>query len=141
MTAGGEVHQPLRWPEGLSDQTALPYSLWKVLDLVDGNRSAMTISTLSGYTPEQVLEALARAQQWAQRDQQLRRVVTPDVAAEVTDCLRAVMGPIANIIVEEALDELEPEPAVNTLLVRISGELSPQHLQSFAQLLQQRGLT
>ncbi|MDO4263136.1 MAG: hypothetical protein Q4C67_02955 [Deinococcus sp.] len=132
--------RPLIWPESLSDDTPLPYRTWKVLDLIDAQRSAAEVARLAGVGEDEVMQALAEAAARAQSHQRLMRPVGPELQQEVTRLLGTLIGPIADVIVEEAMEDLGAGPHAGSLFQRISQELEPQQRSTFAHLAREQGL-
>ena len=130
----------LVWPEGLSDDTPLPYRTWKVLDLIDGHLSAAEVARLAGVSEDEVFGALSEAASRAQSHQRLMRPVDPALQQDITRLLGTLMGPIAGVIVEEVMEELGPQPYAGTVFQRISQELEPQQRSTFAHLAREQGL-
>lgn len=130
----------LHWPKNLTDDTPLPYSTWRVLDLVDGRRDAPEIARLLKLTSQEVQHTLDESGRWIGRAAQREQVVTRATADDVAQCLTAVVGPVAPLMVDEVLDELGDQPTLSALLSGIAAQLSPERLQQFARNLRERGM-
>ncbi|WP_261663462.1 hypothetical protein [Deinococcus sp. Marseille-Q6407] len=130
----------LSWPEGLSDETPLPYRVWRVLDLIDGQLSAAEVARLAGVGEDEVLQAVVEAAGRAQSHQRLLRPVDAGLQQEITRLLGSLIGPIAGVIVDEALEDLGPEPRAGSLFQKISQELEPQQRSAFAHLAREHEL-
>lgn len=128
------------WPQGLTDDIPLPYSVWKVLDLVDGHLSAAEVGRLAGVSEEDVYQALSEAASRAQSHHRLTQRVGADLQRDITRVLSTLMGPIAGIIVEEVMEELGPAPYAGSVFQRISQELEPQQRAAFAHLAREQGM-
>ncbi|TSA87312.1 hypothetical protein FNU79_05365 [Deinococcus detaillensis] len=127
----------LNWPSGVTDQTPLPYSLWRVLDAL-----ALGLTSGQGGLPSdsKVQEALALAEQYAGRAQRQEQALSGELIDQVSAALMACVGPIGQIIIEDALDEL-PEPArLSALLRAIGAELEDTQRQMFGSQLRTRGI-
>lgn len=137
MTSPGLV--PV-WPAALRDETPLPYSAWRVLNLVDGDRSVQDIARELNLGPEQVQDALTQAQAWTQRAVQRDQAITEATIASVTQCLMSVVGPVGEFIVDDVLEEAGDRATLSQVLGRIAPQLSEPHLHAFVRQLRARGL-
>lgn len=131
---------PLAWPAGLTDETPLPYHTWKVLDLVDGHLSAQEVARLTGVSEDEVMAALSEAATRAESHARLLRPVDEDLQLTITRLLGKLIGPIADVLVDEAIEDLGPMPKAGTLFQRLSQELEPQQRSAFAQTMRENGL-
>ncbi len=128
------------WPPALQDDTPLPFSAWRVLDLVDGDRTIAEIAREVRLSTEQVTEALAQAQAWTHRAVQREQEVTEAMISTVSQCLISVVGPMGEFIVDDALDDAGPHPTLSQVLGQIAPQLSEGHLHAFVRQLRARGL-
>lgn len=128
------------WPEGLTDETPLPYRTWKVLNLVDGHLSTAEVARLADVSEEEVGQALAEAAARAQSHARLLRPVDEALKAQITRALGELIGPIAGVIVDEVMDELGPQPPAGSVFQKLSQELEPQQRASFAHRARELGL-
>lgn len=129
-----------RWPTGLRDDTPLPYSTWRVLDLVDGRRTLAQLSRELELSQEEVEQALEQAQSWTSRALRREQVVTEALLDHVTQALVSVIGPIGEFMVDDALDAVGEQPTLSALLGTIAPELDEAHLHQFVRQLRTRGL-
>lgn len=129
-----------QWPEGLKDETPLPFTAWRVLNWVDGKRSIREIAAQVGLSTEQVATEMESALDWAARMHQQSKVITEEVIDTVTQTLMSVVGPMGEFIVDDVLDEVGNSATLSQLLAGIAPELDEQHLQTFARLLHSKGL-
>lgn len=130
-----------QWPEGLNDSTPLPYTIWRVMHQVDGVRDIAEVARLAGLTVPDVTERLEAAGQWVNRAAQRDQRVTDDTADTVTQCLIPVVGPMAEVMVDEVLDELGNGATLSGLLSGLARQLNPERVQQFARNLRDRGIT
>ena len=122
----------MSWPQGVTDTTALPFAVWRVLE-------ALASGSVTSAEP-QVQEALSLAEQFAARAARQEQPVTEQVLIEVSAALIASVGPMGSVIIEDVLDDL-PSPALLSALLRALGtELEPAQRQSFGRQLRERGL-
>lgn len=128
------------WPAALKDETPLPYSAWRVLNLVDGDRSIQQIARELNQNTEQVVEALAQAQAWTHRAVQREQEVTEAMISTVSQCLMSVVGPMGEFIVDDALDNAGPQATLSQVLAQIAPQLSEAHLHAFVRQLRAKGL-
>ena len=120
------------WPQGVSDQTPLPFSMWRELEALSNGTP-----NLSGPALQQLITL---AEQYAVRAQRREQVVSAELIGEVSAALIASIGPMGQVMVEDALDEL-PAPVLLAALLRALGqELAERERQAFGQQLRERGL-
>ena len=55
------------WPPGLSDNTPLPYSFWRVMHVTDGRRSIEKLSSALGMTEAQTRQVHTDVRHWLDR--------------------------------------------------------------------------
>ncbi|MDV6374177.1 hypothetical protein [Deinococcus arenicola] len=132
---------PLAWPEGLRGEMTLPFALWRTLDLIDGMRDAAEVARLAGISIAEVQQQLREAQQWVDRAQNRQRPVTEEVLRVITLCLTQVVGPVAEVMVDDVLDDLGGSVTASALLSGVAAELTPEQVARFAQHLRTQGLT
>lgn len=130
----------LVWPPGLTDGTALPFALWRVLHHVDGVQGASEVARLARVGPQDVAAALAQAAGWASRAAQRTQPVTDASAQAVTQCVIAVVGPMGEFMVDDVLDELDEGATLSALLSGVAAQLSAPQVQAFVGQLRARGL-
>lgn len=149
----------ISWPQGVTDQTLLPFRLWRVLDALtvhqqgtaagvgaalrgaEASPGAMPARSPAALPGEaQLQEALAMAQQYAARAQRQERVVNGALVREVTGALVSCIGPMGQLMVEDALEDLPAPVRLSVLLRTLGGELQAPERQSFGRQLQSRGL-
>ncbi|RJF71819.1 MULTISPECIES: hypothetical protein [Deinococcus] len=137
MTAATVIPQR---PAALKDDTPLPFGVWQVLHLVDGVRSVQGIAAALNISTEQVSAALEQAHTWIGRSVQREQVVTDGTLQTVSQCLVSVMGPMAELIVDDALYEVGEKPTLAQVLSSIAAQLDEQHLHAFVRQLRTKGL-
>ena len=128
------------WPQELTSETPLPYHLWKVLDQVNGRQSVTEVARLAGVSEGEVLQALTEAEQRAQSYQRLIRPVDDELQRQITRLLGGVVGPIASVLVEEAMEDLGGSPRAGDVFRRLSGELEPAQRAEFGRQAREQGL-
>ncbi|GGL66511.1 hypothetical protein GCM10010840_00510 [Deinococcus aerolatus] len=131
---------PLAWPDGLRGEMALPFSAWRVLDLIDGVRDAAEVARLAGLSAPELQRQLHEAQQWVARAQDQHRPLTAEVAQTITACLTQVVGPVAELMVDDVLEDLGDTAVMGSLVAGLAAELTPEQMGRFAQQLRARGL-
>lgn len=140
MTAPGNLAPQVVWPAGLTDDTPLPFALWRVLHHVDGRRGAGEVARLAGVSPQDVPLLVSQAATWASRAAQRSQPVTEAAAQAVTRCVIAVVGPMGEFLVDDVLDELGDGETLGTLLSRVAAQLSEAQVQAFVRHLRAGGL-
>ena len=93
------------WPDGLQDGTPLPFSVWRVMHHVDGQRDISEVARLAGMTVPDVQERLNAAAAWIARATQRDLPISDDLAERISQCLTGVVGPMAAVMVDEVLDD------------------------------------
>lgn len=131
---------PLTWPDGLRGEMALPFSVWRVLDLIDGVRDAAEVARLAGLNAPELRRQLQEAQQWVARAQDQHRPLTAEVAQTIIGCLTQVVGPVAELMVDDVLEDLGDTAVMGSLVAGLAAELTPEQMGRFAQQLRARGL-
>ncbi|AIZ45561.1 hypothetical protein QR90_11440 [Deinococcus radiopugnans] len=130
----------LAWPEGLGAEMALPFALWRTLDLIDGQRDAAEVARLAGLSAPELRRQLREAERWVERAQDHQRPVTAEATQTVTGCLLQVVGPVAELMIDETLEDLGGGATLSALLAGLAAELTPEQMARFAQHLRARGL-
>ena len=122
----------MSWPQGVSDQTPLPFSVWRELE------------ALSRGTPnlndDQLRQVIALAEQHAARAQRQEQTVSAEVIGQVSAALIASIGPMGQVMVEDALEDLPAPIMLAALLRNLGQELADRERQLFGQQLRERGL-
>lgn len=127
------------WPEGLSDQTALPFSLWKIVTHVDGARDSAEVARLAAVSEADVQTALIQSRQWIERASAQRRPVTAALEAELTKVLVGVVGPMASLMMDDAVEELGEGATLTALLSTLAEELDAGQMEAFVRQIRARG--
>ncbi|MFC4637238.1 hypothetical protein [Deinococcus hohokamensis] len=127
------------WPEGLSDQTPLPFSLWKIVTHVDGARDSAEVARLAAVSEADVQTALLQSKQWVERASAQRRPVTAALEAELTKVLVSVVGPMASLMMDDAMEELGDGATLTALLSTLAEELDPSQMEAFVRQVRARG--
>lgn len=140
MTAPGSSAVLVTWPAGLTDDTPLPFALWRVMHHVDGRRGAEEVARLAGISPQDVPPLVTQAATWAGRAAQRSQPVTEAAAQAVTQCVIAVVGPMGEFVVDDVLDELGDGVTLGTLLSRVAAQLNETQVQAFVRHLRARGI-
>ena len=131
----------MSWPQGVTDQTPLPFSIWRILDAL-ANSALSGLQSGPGGVPDeaQVRTAIALAEQYATRAQRGDQIVDDVTLREVVGALVLSIGPMGEVMVEDAMDDL-PEPVRLSALLRTLGqELQDAQRQAFGRQLRTRGL-
>lgn len=131
---------PLSWPAGLTDSTPMPYRVWKVLHCVDGQRPAEEVARLARTTLAEVQFQLEDAARWIGQAVQREQQVGDAMARVVTQCLASAVGPLASLMVDEALDDLGQQATLSALLGQLASQLPYDRAQVFARNLRERGM-
>lgn len=140
----------VNWPSGVTDQTPLPFTLWRILDAVavrntsNGIGQALQAGAQAAIrslpSDAKIQEALVQAEQYANRAQRQEQVLTEQLISEVTTALVTCIGPMGQILVEDAIDSL-PEPLrLSAFLRSLALELEDTQRQVFANQLRERGI-
>jgi hypothetical protein len=142
----------LRLPAPVTAETLLPYSLWRVVALIDGQRTAAEVASTLGTPITNVTNAL--------RDLERELGVTPvtpdtspatDTSSvtlapdDAMDLLVAitveVMGPMGEVIVEDVIDELGEDTPFMVMAERIASELREPQRSAFIAKVRSKGLS
>lgn len=146
LNTDGEATPPMPafrpvWPPGLTEQAPLPFALWRILHHMNGQRTTGEIAQLAGVTPGDVSVAVVQAAAWVTRTLAQAQDVTPAQSRLIVECLTGVLGPMAEFVVDDALDDLGGRAPLGALLSRLAAGLTEAQRQTFAQHLRARNLT
>lgn len=130
-----------RWPTGLREDNMLPYETWRVLSLVDGQRSIGQIANELQLSPEEVERLLDLARDWTSRALRHEQTITSAIIDSVTQALVSVVGPMGEFVVDDALEAVGTQATLSVFLGSIAPELEETHLHQFIRQLRSRGLT
>lgn len=127
------------WPEGVNENTPLPFAVWQVLDTLSRHNAAETAQML-GLNVQQVQQAVSMASEMGQRQERQERPLSRELVHEVSQALMTCVGPIGSIMVEDAVDELPQNARMGQLLRALTPELQENQRQAFFRQLQSRQL-
>lgn len=127
------------WPEGLSDQTPLPYGVWKIMTHVNGARDSAQVARMAAVSDADVLMAVQQSQQWIVRAMAQQRLVSGALEAELTKILVSVVGPMAALMMDDAMEDLGETATLSALLSTLSNELDPSQMDTFVRQVRARG--
>ncbi|WP_293911405.1 hypothetical protein [Deinococcus sp.] len=141
----------MSWPQGVTDQTSLPFSVWRVLDALANAALSGVGETFQAGSPsaaegggapndEQVRSAVALAEQYAARAQRQDQAVDQATLRGVTAALVASIGPMGEVMVEDAMEDLPQPVRLAALLKMLGQELQDTQRQAFGRQLRTRGL-
>lgn len=128
------------WPAPLTDETPLPYAAWRVMNLVNGQRSIPEIARSLDVSFDDVRQALEQAQTWTNRAVHREQTVTENTIETVTQCLMSVVGPMGEFIVDDALDDIGERSTLSSLLANIASQINEPQLHAFVRQLRTKGL-
>ena len=133
------------WPPGLSDDTALPFACWRVLHVTDGRRSIEKLAATLGGSEAQVRQVLTEVRSWLDRAAVREQPLTPGIQKALRQALISVVGPMGELMIDDALDDLPEHPTLSALLGRLNAQLGTtqlgvSHAQALARLLRTKGI-
>ncbi len=126
LTAGTVLK--LRALDQLETTIELPIVAARLLSVIDGRRSLEQAARAIGMPLEQVLEIAERVVQIGLAAPASAPRVAPGFVAEVSTCVVRILGPVGEILVEDALEDLGleatavPFEAVNDLMKNIQSQ-------------------
>lgn len=136
-----------QFPAGLSDDTKLPFELWRVMNLVDGRRDLDSIARTLGIGVPMLQDLFSQVEAYLKAPapasapaSQPGGPLTDAVIDEVGRCLVAAVGPMGEVMLDEALDELDDEASLPELLGTLMRDLGESAQNQFFQRLRQKGL-
>lgn len=103
-------------PPELTNETVLPFSVWRILDLIDGQRSIDQIALLLGISSEQANKQIDAIFQLLERLEKQSQVLDEATIERVAKTLMKVLGPWGQFAVEDALNALGDSPTLAQLL-------------------------
>lgn len=131
------------WPAGLTPQTPLPFRLWRVMTALQTEPTLADAARACSLTSEEMQAAQSETAAWVARATKRQEPLDAAQEAEVTAALTSVVGPMARLMIEDVLADLEDEGQVaslNALLSRLAPELSAEQRTTFAARLRARSL-
>ncbi|WP_407540608.1 hypothetical protein Q0M94_04200 [Deinococcus radiomollis] len=135
----GELDYPA-WPPGLTDHTALPYEFWRIMHVVDGRRSIERVAQAVGGSEAQVRQVMTEVRRWLERASVREQPLTAETQEALRQALNSVVGPMGELMIDDALDDLPEDAAFSALLSSLNTQLSEAHRQTLARLLRTRGI-
>ncbi len=132
---------PLTWPDGLTPQTPLPYSMWRVMDAVDGKRDVAAVAAQTGLPEAEVVSVQAQVTRLVQRVTARTQPLTDELEKRVTQCLVSVVGPMASVMIDEVFEDLGDTLTLDDVLGHLRTQLSPAQTEQFTRQLQVQGVT
>ncbi len=135
----GELDYPA-WPPGLTDHTALPYGFWRIMHVTDGRRSIERVAQAVGGSEAQVRQVLTDVRRWLERAAVREQPLTAETQEALRQALNSVVGPMGELMIDDALDDLPEDTALSSLLTSLNTQLSEAHRQTLARLLRTRGI-
>lgn len=127
------------WPEGLSDQTPLPYGVWKIMTHVNGERDSVQVARMAVVSDIDVLTAVQHSRQWVERATAQQRPVSASLEAELTKILVSVVGPMATLMMDDAMEDLGEAATLSALLSALASELDATQMDAFVRQVRARG--
>lgn len=127
------------WPEGLTDQTPLPYGVWKIMTHVNGERDSAQVARMAAVSDADVLTAVQQSQQWVERATAQQRPVSAALEAELTKILVSVVGPMATLMMDDAMEDLGEAATLSALLSALASELDTSQMDAFVRQVRARG--
>lgn len=128
------------WPPGMTDQTLLPFGFWRVMHVTDGRRSIERLAQALGSTEPQVRQVLAEVHRWIERATMREQPLTEATQDVLRQALISVVGPMGELMIDDALDDLPEQTTLVALLGSLNAQLSEPHRQTLARLLRNRGI-
>ncbi|WP_027482580.1 hypothetical protein [Deinococcus pimensis] len=140
-----------RLPASVSAETLLPFSLWRVASLVDGQRTLGAIAGALGTGLPTVTNALREIERELGLPPQTPAAPAADTTAVVlapddvvdllVDLTVEVMGPMGEVIVEDVVDELGEGAGLLALAERVAAELREPQRSAFIAKVRSKGLS
>ncbi|MFC4452815.1 hypothetical protein [Deinococcus sonorensis] len=128
------------WPVGLSDQTLLPFAMWRVLDVVDGRQHVSKLAATLGMPEPQIKQVVHTVEQHLERAAQRERPINEEGLQLLTQCLNAVVGPMGRMMMDDALDDVGEQATLTRLIGALNAELNDTNRQAFLRQLRMRGI-
>jgi hypothetical protein len=128
------------WPPGLTDSTPLPFAYWRVMHLTDGQRSIDRLVQTLGSTDAYVRQVLSEVRRSLERAAAREQPVTQAAQDALRQSLISVMGPMGDLVIDDALDDLPENTSLAALLAHVNAQLSASQSQTLASLLRTKGI-
>lgn len=142
----------LRLPAPVTAETLLPYSLWRVVALIDGQRTAAEVASTLGTPITNVTNALRDLERELgvtgvtpvtspETDTSSVTLAPDDVMDLLVAITVEVMGPMGEVIVEDVIDELGEDTPFMVMAERIASELREPQRSAFIAKVRSKGLS
>lgn len=128
------------WPPGLTDYTALPYGCWRIMHVTDGRRSVERVAQAVGSAEPQVRQMLTDVRLLMERIAVREQPLTAEIQETLRQALNSVVGPMGELMIDDALDDLPEDAAFSALLSSVNAQLSETHRRTLSRILRTRGL-
>lgn len=128
------------WPPGLTDATPLPYAYWRVMHVTDGRRSIDKLAGALALPEPQVRQVQQDVRRWLERAAVREQPLSEAAEQTLRQALISVMGPMGELMIDDALDDLPEHAPLSTLLTSLNSQLSDAHSQTLARLLRSKGI-
>jgi hypothetical protein len=128
------------WPPGLTDGTPLPYAFWRVMHVTDGRRSIDKLAAALGVPEPQVRQIQQDVRRWLERAAVREQPLSEAAEQALRQALISVMGPMGELMIDDALDDLPEHAPLSALLASLNSQLSDAHSQTLARLLRSKGI-
>ncbi|WP_424951395.1 hypothetical protein [Deinococcus sp.] len=128
------------WPPGLTDHTPLPFGFWRMMHVTDGRRSPEKLAQTLGISEIQVRQILAEVRRWLDRAAVREQPLTQTLQDALRQALISVVGPMGELMIDDALDDLAERTTLSALLSSLNAQLSDSNSQTLARLLRNRGI-
>ena len=128
------------WPPGLTDATPLPYAFWRVMHVTDGRRSIDKLAGALGLPEPQVRQIQTDVRRWLERAAVREQPLSEAAEQALRQALISVMGPMGELMIDDALDDLPEHAPLSALLASLNSQLSDAHSQTLARLLRSKGI-
>ncbi|PYE55716.1 hypothetical protein [Deinococcus yavapaiensis] len=137
-------------PRSLQADAMLPFALWPVADLIDGHRTVSAIANALSLSVGTVVSALGAIERELGVTLTDRAVVptpvsTPSMTAAdafdiVVDAAVNLVGPMGEVIAEDAIDEVGETASAADLAYRVAQDLREPQRSTFLAKVRAKGI-
>ncbi|AFZ68609.1 hypothetical protein [Deinococcus peraridilitoris] len=141
-------------PTPLQEDTMLPFALWRVADLINGEHSVAVMASQLGMAVGDVQSALKAIEQHlglalaavGDRATPVESTSAPLLSGEdlfdlVSKTAVELIGPVGEVIVEDAIDELGEDVGAADLILRVAQDLREPQRSAFLGRIRAKGLS
>lgn len=127
-------------PTKMINELVLPFSTWRILELIDGQRSTEQIGLLLGLSSEEAVKQVDAICQMIERLERQAQEVDEAIIDQIYRAVIRVLGPWGKIVVEDAIKASGNSPTLAQLLNQLIRETDEESRPKILAELRNEGL-